>query len=235
MLNNIQAVLFDVDGTLVQHDSIVREFYQKHIKAVGLTMSYVDSFRAITGFDATAGYKNLKRHHDDHWKLSDAWFNNAMQSYAQLSVKHGLQVIEGIEESLKFLNANAVPIAIVSNSGKDNLHEKLRQTNLAEHFLVENVFAGGDENAPKPSAEILHLAAEKMSVKIESCVLIGDSLADVWAAKVANCLMIATVADKLPKHHSSLTAVLEEEGADLVVNSSQELLQYFKLNINRQP
>lgn len=85
----------------------------------------------------------------------------------------GFEVKPGARELLARLERAQVPCAVASSTRRVQLEERLSRAGLHAHFAA---FAGGDEvQRGKPAPDIFLLAAERLAVEAERCVVFEDS------------------------------------------------------------
>ncbi len=169
------AVIFDVDGTLLDSREYIFQAYEytlsKHgfavpdrlIIAEHIGKSLADCYAALA---PNADFEKLhKTHHDfqtDRVKL--------ITSYKDL------------ESMLSSLKTMGLKLAIVS-SRKGNLMPSLEQAGIAHYF--DAIVQGDDVTRGKPHPEGLLKALELLKAKPTQAVMIGDSMMDIEAGKAA--------------------------------------------------
>jgi len=97
-------------------------------------------------------------------------------------------IFPGIPELIQSL-ATRVPLAVASGSSHPVIGVVLAMQDLRRHFPV--VVSAQDVSRGKPDPDIFLLAAQKLGVKPELCVVIEDSVAGVTAARAAGMKVIA--------------------------------------------
>ncbi|XP_040375496.1 bifunctional riboflavin kinase/FMN phosphatase isoform X2 [Rosa chinensis] len=125
-----------------------------------------------------------------------------------------IKALPGANRLIKHLSGHRVPIALASNSPRENIETKISfHQGWKESFLV---IIGGDEvRSGKPSPEIFLEAAKRLNIEPSSCLVIEDSLPGVTAGKAAGMEVVAV--PSLPKQSHLFTS------ADEVINSLLDL------------
>ncbi|CAN6577122.1 unnamed protein product [Malus baccata var. baccata] len=125
-----------------------------------------------------------------------------------------IKALPGSNRLIKHLSGHKVPMALASNSPKENIETKLSfHQGWKESF---SVIIGGDEVSwGKPSPEIFLEAAKRLNVEPSSCLVIEDSLPGVTAGKAAGMEVVAV--PSIPKQFHLYTS------ADEVINSLLDL------------
>ena len=117
------------------------------------------------------------------------------------------------------LRARGIPIAIASSSPRERLHRTLSRAGLLDAF---DVTVAGDEVAHgKPAPDMFLLAAERLGVAPEACVVIEDSPPGVRAGVAAGMHTIAVC--RVPGTEASLAEadrVLDTVSADAILQAA---------------
>ncbi len=95
----------------------------------------------------------------------------------------------GVEKILQFLHSKGTPIALASSSYPDVIEIVLEKTGLRKYFnvVIDSKMAG----ASKPEPDIFLLAAKKLNIQPEKCMVIEDSTNGIKAARTAGMKVIA--------------------------------------------
>lgn len=182
------AVFFDLDGTLIDTESIALASGLRAFAAFGhpVTPDFMHGLvgKAEPQADAIirAAFPAL-----DFDGFAAAW----RAGFAQ-----------GVDEDLPLkpfatdlLSAITLPKALVTSTGRDGAHYKLDRAGLSHHFRTVVTFH--DVAEPKPSPEPYLLAAERLGVDPARCVVFEDSDVGAEAAHRAGCIVVQ-VPDVMP-------------------------------------
>lgn len=93
------------------------------------------------------------------------------------------QIYKGIAEGIDCLKQSGIRLGCVTNKASQFTLPLLQDLGLAAHFEV--IICGDQVERKKPDPQALLLAAEKMQVEAQQCIMIGDSKSDVAAARAA--------------------------------------------------
>ena len=175
------AILFDLDGTLIDTESIALATGMAAFAAHGhpVDEAFMHTLvgkdeptaariiqAALSGVDLAA--VNL------HWR---AGFNDGVNS--------GLDLKAGARDLLPAL---ALPLAIVTSTGREGAHRKLGIAGIADAFT--HVVTLDDVRSPKPDPEPYLLAATLFGVSPSRCLVFEDSETGAEAAHRAGCVVV---------------------------------------------
>ncbi len=182
----IDAVLFDMDGTLIHSedrtDTAVRALLHEHEIPVPADFDF-NSFHGVTW--ATSAQSLV-----EGWAvLEDVDVAAALQQhFHQTFVTDPPMTIPGAVEALTQASAS-LPVAIVTSSNRETLKLVCEQLGIRE--LLSASLCAEDCRESKPSPEPFLLAAKGLGVLPEHCLIFEDSVAGVRAGLAAGAAVIA--------------------------------------------
>ena len=184
----IKALCFDVDGTLSDTDDLYAQkvihlfpkflFRDPDHAARRLVMWAEAPGNALLGFTDTIGL-------DDEIVALIDWFSR----HRKRSAKKFL-LIPGVDEMLARLKG-LYRMAVVSARDEKGTMRFLDQFDLAKYFDV--VVTGQSADHTKPYPDPVLFAAQKMNVKPEECLMIGDTTVDMRAGKSAGAQTVGVL------------------------------------------
>jgi len=203
------AVIFDVDGVLV-------DSYQLHF--LGWQRMLAESGEAYTEtmFRETFGWTNLDTFahlFGDKYSVEEAMAaTDRKEAIYRECIEKDFPAIDGAVELIDALAAADFALAVGSSGPPENVAKTLECLGRAEQFAAR--VTGADVTRGKPDPQVFQLAAEKLGVAPQQCVVVEDAPAGVAAAKAAEMACIALVG----------TATREQLAqADWVVDSLRDL------------
>jgi HAD superfamily hydrolase (TIGR01509 family) len=174
-------IIFDCDGVLVDSELIKCEVVARHLAPLGISITARAILARFTGVPEREMYRALS---------SETGVQIPPERIARI---HALKIshcgekgealaMPGIHQCLDALRGVAVCVA--SSSSPDMLGHLLRQARLWDRF-APNIFSAAQVKRGKPAPDLFLLAAERMVVAPERCIVVEDSLAGIAAARAA--------------------------------------------------
>lgn len=175
------ALLFDLDGTLIDTESVAMRTGLAAFAAMGHPVDGAFMHRLV-GVDlpTAAGIIGAALPTLDQKGLQAHWHGAFVEAInVDLPLKPG---------ALDLLAARHRPMAVVTSSGRNEAHHKLRLTGLEGFFDVVVTLA--DVTSPKPAPTPYLLAAERLGVAPQRCLAFEDSETGAEAAHRAGCTVV---------------------------------------------
>lgn len=175
--NSDPAFLFDLDGTLI--DTVYEHVlaWSAALTRANISIPNCEIHRRIGMSGGSLVRQLVRQHAVKHRKLPiekleqwhDAVFNKASRD---------VQPLLGTEQLLRHLNQRCVRWAIATTGGQKQTTRLLGKLKVAPKTVV----TGDDVEKAKPSPDVFVLAAQRLGVPIEDCIVVGDSVWDMLAA-----------------------------------------------------
>lgn len=186
-----QAVIFDMDGVLIDSEPLWHQAEQQILGGLGVDFTKPPLLQS-TGLTTASVIA--------HWYQHQPWPVHTPQQVVQQIVQfvadgvtQGGVAKPGLPALLAQLQQSDVKLAVATNSPKVLLNATLNRLNIAHYFQaychIELVKHG------KPAPEIYLLAAAKLGVAPQHCLVFEDSFAGVTAAKAAGMTVVAIPAE----------------------------------------
>jgi HAD superfamily hydrolase (TIGR01509 family) len=194
MSSRIGAVIFDMDGLLIDTERVALEAYMDAGRQLGIETT-VDLFTTFVG-RSWATTKILLEDAlgpDDAARMLLAW-PTAFDARLRTT---GIPKKPGVDELLGLVRRRRIPIALATSTDRDRASAHLDSAGLIEHFPT---MAAGDEVVHgKPAPDIFLLAAQRLRVDPETCIVLEDSEPGVRAASAARMRVVMVPDLKQPE------------------------------------
>ncbi len=216
-----QLVLFDLDGTLV--DSVPDLAYSVDcaMQMLDMPMHGEDKVRTWVGRGADRLMKAALTGGMDGEPDPDL-FQKAFDLFSDIYLQNTNQrshLYMGVYEGLGQLQAMGIPLACVTNKRGIYTDQVLRGLGLDTYFSM--VVSGDTLTRKKPDPDQLLYAAQAFNLAPEQCLMVGDSISDLNAARAANMPVVCV---SYGYNHGESIA---NYGPDRVINSLMELTGLF--------
>lgn len=214
MLENIKAVIFDLDGTLVDSMGIWKQIDIEYLARYNLTLPD-DLQSSIEGmsFTETANYfKERFQIPEEIHEIKATWNEMTYKKY-----KNEVPLKEGTREFLNMLKSRGIKMGIATSNSRELVEVVIKSLQIDSFF--DEVHTSCEVEKGKPSPDIYLLVSEKLGVAPEECLVFEDVPQGIMAGKNAG-MKVCAVDDEYSK-------ALEEEKrklADYFIESFQELL-----------
>jgi beta-phosphoglucomutase len=203
-LTDFAAVIFDMDGLVLDTESICRHAWQMAASAMGYTFTDAFCAKIVSSFGTTFNTSEFNVLSEQHW-------------YDWVSV-HGIAVKTGFAPLLANIIALNIPYCLATNARERDARTCLAYAGLSETFPL--ILSRDDVLHGKPAPDIFLKAAERMHVNISDCLVLEDSYTGVIAANKAGAYVVGVPSvwpmDERMRLHSAL-----------IVNDLAELLESF--------
>ncbi len=206
----LEAVIFDIDGLIIDNEPIHLQAYNNTLKKFDITISeseyakFVgeeteDIFRyIINNYNISVRIENLI-------ELKNLEYNNL--------IKNKLVPREGLLDLLDEIYYKGYKLAIATSSTRIEANYILSALGIANKFDL--IASGEDSKRGKPDPEIYKFIANKLYISPSNCVVLEDSENGVKAAKLANMKCIAVP--------NSITKTNDFSEADLIIDDLRKV------------
>lgn len=190
MFENVSAIFFDLDGTLVDSVPDLTAAVNVMLRQLGLPAREEAQVRTWVG----NGMDNLLHRaltNDMAGQAEPELFARAKPLYKAAYADHisvYSELYPGVREGLAELRDAGFPMACVTNKLVEFALPLLKQLGI-DHFFA-TVVGGECIPRPKPAPDALLLCAERLKVPVDRGLMVGDSLNDVGAARNAGCSVV---------------------------------------------
>jgi phosphoglycolate phosphatase len=213
----IRALLFDLDGTLVDSRADIAAAANAAIAPLGLAPRPMEEVMPHVGRGAAYLMTALMGSDDPaHPQVQEA-VQRFIAFYSKHLTEH-TRVYPGIPEVLEHFHD--IPRLVVSNKPEELARGVIQALGLADHFAA--VYGGDSCPRKKPDPTPIFEAVRPLEASLEEVVMIGDSRIDVEAGRNAGtitCGVLYGLGSRLE---------LEQAAPDVLISHPIELIQWFR-------
>jgi mannitol-1-/sugar-/sorbitol-6-/2-deoxyglucose-6-phosphatase len=183
----IKAVIFDMDGLLINSEPLWKRAALDIFKPLGVPLTYEMT-------DQTTGLRL-----DDiveHWRSRYPWDSPSSQEVEDRVVKRLMQLVDesgspmaGAESLIAMISGTGLPMAIASSSSTIIIQAVVRKLGIEDHMT--EIHSAEEETHGKPHPGVYITAAKKLGVAPADCLTFEDSVNGVLAAKAARMKCVA--------------------------------------------
>ena len=181
----IHAVVFDMDGLLVDTETLVRDAVMAQVEDMGLDLP-MPVFLSLVGTNHATSNVILQDHFGDGFDLDD--FHARWVTRFRVVAEAGIALKAGVVELLDHLDAAGLPYAVCTSSPHREVDRNLAPYGLKDRFAA--IVAAGDYPRGKPHPDPFLAAAAALGVAPEHCLALEDSHNGVRAAHAAGMMTI---------------------------------------------
>ncbi len=186
-----EAVLFDMDGVVIDTHMEVTAFWQRLADASGVTLTPEDFTQFIYGRKAAYTLEMLFP------QVTPAQWQAALADLEAQEAVARYRPLPGVLDTLAALNRAGVPIALVTSAPPSKVNVVLDQLGLTRSFAAQ--VTSHDVGQGKPHPECYQLGARRLGIAPERCIVFEDSLSGAQAAisAGATCIGVNPIAEPL--------------------------------------
>lgn len=219
MFHNVQAVLFDLDGTLIDSAPDLGAAADKMRTDRGLSPFPLDHYRPMAGAGARGMLGiafGMTPEHPDFEAMKEEFFVNYESCMTERT-----RIFEGVADMVARLVAQGLPWGVVTNKSS-RFTDPLTQA--MDLFATAGAIVSGNTTPhAKPHPEPLFEAARRLSVDPSRCVYVGDDERDIVAGLAAGMGTVAATYGYLGQQ-----ADISRWNAHLHIDSPMDLLKFLQ-------
>lgn len=202
--SKIKAVIFDMDGVLIDSEPLWKIAMENTFSKVGCNLTRKD-------FQKTVGLRidEVIR----YWHQQVGWDNYTQEEVEQLIIHELIELIkskpeplEGVIETLQFLFDKGVKVGLATSSYTILIHTVLHELDIVQYFQVTH--SAEHEVYGKPHPAVYLSVAERLNVEPQACLVIEDSLNGIISGKAAR-MQVVCIPEK--SHHPEPKLMLADE------------------------
>ncbi|HLY78928.1 MAG TPA: HAD family phosphatase [Caulobacteraceae bacterium] len=181
----IRAVVFDMDGLLVDTEVLIRDLMIKASLARGAHLPF-EVFQQMVGLPDQASNAVARAHFGDDFPLEELLAE--VSAGARAACEVGVALKAGVVDLLDYLDTAQIPRAICTSSSHGAVQRTLGPSGILPRF--DAIVAAGDYPRGKPNPEPFLAAATRLNVAPQACLALEDSHNGVRAAHAAGMMTV---------------------------------------------
>ncbi|MFO8146819.1 MAG: beta-phosphoglucomutase [Bacteroidota bacterium] len=187
-MNKNKGVIFDLDGVIVDTAKFHFLAWQKLANDLGFDITEAQNEQLkgvsrVSSLEKILEWGNVKLSQDKFMEQMAMKNDNYLTYICSMTKK---DILPGVGTMIDYLSENSIPFAL--GSASKNARTILEKTDLIQRFNA--VVDGNDVSKAKPNPEVFLIAAGKINIPSENCIVFEDSVAGVQAANIAKMTSI---------------------------------------------
>ncbi|MGG7161478.1 HAD family hydrolase [Clostridium baratii] len=186
MFTNIKAAIFDLDGTLINSMSLWDQIDIDYLtsKNIPVPDDLNDEISHLSFNQVAVYFKERFKLEDSLDDIKNTWNTMAYNHYSS-----DITLKDGVVEFLDFLKKSNIKIGLATSNSTELLEASLKFNNIYDYF--DAITITDEVSIGKHEPDVYLLAAKKLNVKPEECIVFEDILPAVKGAKKAGMKVIA--------------------------------------------
>jgi HAD superfamily hydrolase (TIGR01509 family) len=211
MSHKIQAILFDMDGVLVDSEPVILAAAIAGLAEYGVHAKPED----FTPFIGTGEDRFIGGVAEKYGLVYQTEMKIRVYQIYQEIVPLKLKVYDGVVDLLTNLQRQGIKMALASSADLVKINANLKVAKIPKDFF-NAIVSGEDVVQKKPAPEIYLKAAQKIGIQAANCIVVEDALNGITAAKAAGmrCIAVTTSFDR---------ATLQKEKPDFICRQIGEV------------
>ena len=191
----IKAIIFDMDGLMIDSERVTFECYQERLKDMNLTMDE-EFYKTLLGKPIKGIYQRFYDVYGNDFPIQNV-IQDVHQLMAERFETEGVPVKKGLVELLHYLKDNNYKTIVATSSNRDRVDKILAQAKITEFF--DDSICGDEVTKGKPNPEVFLKSCQKLGVNVDEAIVLEDSEAGIQASYDANIKVICIPDMKYPE------------------------------------
>lgn len=177
MTNKMRAFIFDMDGVIINTEPITNGLVKELCAKLGVCLTDDELYR-LTGVSAKNFWTYMQENH--HMKQSIDYYRKMWDVDREITEYKKMNIDKNLLNFLSLLQKSNYKIALATSAGERRMNMVVDLFDLRKYFDI--TVSDSEVSKSKPDPEIFLLAARKLQIDPQNCVVIEDTDYGIEAA-----------------------------------------------------
>ena len=191
----IKAIIFDMDGLMIDSERVTFECYQEILKGMNLTMDE-EFYKTLLGKPLKGIYQRFYDVYGNDFPIEDV-IKDVHALMAKRFETEGVPIKTGLKSLLEYLKENNYKTIVATSSNRDRVDTILSQAQITDYF--DDSICGDEVTKGKPNPEVFLKSCQKLGVTVDEAIVLEDSEAGIQASYDAGIKVICIPDMKYPE------------------------------------
>lgn len=191
----IKAVIFDMDGLMIDSERVTFDGYVLEMGKIGYTMTK-EFYKTLLGSTVAENNKKFYKKYGEDFPI-DEIIVKVHKYMADLFENEGIPLKPGLLELLKYLKENNYKTIVATSSNRSRVDTILSKANITQYF--DDSICGDEVTKGKPNPEVFLSSCKKLGVNTSEAIVLEDSEAGIQAAFSADIKVVCVPDMKYPE------------------------------------
>ena len=191
----IKAIIFDMDGLMIDSERVTFECYQEILKGMNLTMDE-EFYKTLLGKPLKGIYQRFYDVYGNDFPIEDV-IKDVHALMAKRFETEGVPIKTGLKSLLEYLKENNYKAIVATSSNRDRVDTILSQAQITDYF--DDSICGDEVTKGKPNPEVFLKSCQKLDVNVDEAIVLEDSEAGIQASYDAGIKVICIPDMKYPE------------------------------------
>lgn len=174
----IKAIIFDMDGLMIDSERVTFECYQEILKGMNLTMDE-EFYKTLLGKPLKGIYQRFYDVYGNDFPIEDV-IKDVHALMAKRFETEGVPIKTGLKSLLEYLKENNYKTIVATSSNRDRVDTILSQAQITDYF--DDSICGDEVTKGKPNPEVFLKSCQKLGVNVDEAIVLEDSEAGIQAS-----------------------------------------------------
>ena len=194
-MHMIKAVIFDMDGLMIDSERVTFEGYQQIMGQMGLTITS-DFYKTLLGKPLKGIFQRFYDVYGNDFPIESV-IKDVHAYMADRFETEGVPLKEGLVPLLKYCRENGYRTIVATSSNRNRVDTILRSADIEQYF--DDSICGDEVTKGKPDPEVFLKSCEKLGVSTDEAGVLEDSEAGIQASYAAGIRVICVPDMKQPE------------------------------------